>query len=235
MKVNVEAMRKIAGIVCYMFVLLSLSSCLDDENIDPVPVALVSFFHASPNAPDLDVLLDDQRLFNQPLKYTDYFSYRRFYTGNRDLSFNAHNASNVLTDTSYNFQADKAYSVFVINELDALSTLIVQDSVDTLNEGKAWIRMIHLSPDGPAVNLTVGDASTPTFANQQYRQAAGFIEVDADDYTMRLTAATGGAVLATVPETELRSRGIYTVVVRGFVTPPAGNTNGLSVQIVQNQ
>lgn len=236
MKVNFEVLNKLVGILSGMVVMLSLTSCLDDEDgVEPVPVAYVSIFHASPDAPDLDVVLDGRHLFNQPLEYTDYTSYLRFYTGNREIEFNSFNASNVLADTTYNFQASEAYSVFVINDVADLSTLIVEDNADTPATGKALVRFIQLSPDAPAVDFSVGEDNTPLFTNQQFKQATDFTEVTADTYSLAVKAAGGSDALVSVPEAELKSGGIYTVIVRGFTNPPSGNSNGLSIQIIQNQ
>lgn len=212
-----------------------MTSCLDDDDaVDPAPVAYVSIFHASPNAPDLDVVLDNKLLFNQAMEYTDYFGYLRFYTGNREMEISEHNASNVLADTTYNFQPDKAYSVFLIDEVEELSTLIVEDSIEAPAADKVWIRFVHLSPDAPAVDFSV-ENSTASFTNRSFKQASAFTELNADDYSMILTATANDEALVSVPETELESGGVYTVIARGFVAPPAGNSNGLSIQVIRNQ
>lgn len=234
MKVNFGVLNKLAGILGSLAIMLFLTSCLDDDG-EPTPVAYVSIFHASPDAPDLDVILDNQRLFNQPLEYTDYSSYLQFYTGNRELEFNSFNASNVLLDTTYNFQASKAYSVFVVDDVADLSALIVEDEADDPAEGKALVRFVQLSPDAPAVDFTVGDEETPLAANQDFRDASDFMEVDADTYELAIKPAGSDEALVTVEDADLRAGRIYTVITRGFVNPPSGNTNDLSIQVIRNQ
>jgi len=233
MKVNFGLLNKLIGILGSMVVMLSLTSCFDDEG-EPTPVAYVSIFHASPDAPDLDVVLDNQPIFNQPLEYTDYTGYRQFFTGNRSLAFNPFNANNVLLDTTYNFQPNKAYSVFVAGEVDDLSALIVEDQADEPAEGNALVRLIHLSPDAPAVDFIVGDEDTPLFSDQAFKEATDFTEVAADTYELTVTAVDGSEALVSVPDAELEEGDIYTIIVRGFADPPAGNTNDLSIQIVQH-
>ncbi|MEQ9438797.1 MAG: DUF4397 domain-containing protein [Cyclobacteriaceae bacterium] len=228
-------MNKLAGILSFMVVLLGMTSCMEDEgDMEPISVAYVSIFHASPDAPDLDVVLDDQPIFNEPLEYTDFANYRQFYTGERELAFNAYNASNVLADTTFDFQENKVYSVFVINDLADLSTLIVEDKADTPESGKALVRFVQLSPDAPALDFSVGEDSL-LFTNQEFKQATDFTEVDADTYALALKTAGEDDTLVSVPDAELISGRIYTVIARGFTNTPAGNTNGLSIQIIQNQ
>ncbi len=234
MKLNFDVFRKSAGMLSSMVFVLCMTSCLEDDS-DPVPVAYVSIFHASPDAPDLDVVLDDRQLFNEPLEYTDYSRYLQFYTGNRDLEFTPYDASNVLADTSYNFQAGKVYSVFVTNQVANLSTLIVEDEIDSLDEDKAWVRFIHLSPDTPALDFTIGEEDTPLFANRLFRQATDFTEVTPDTYDLSVKAAGDDDALVTESDEEFEAGGIYTVLIQGFTDTPTGNSNDLSIQIIQNQ
>ena len=231
MKVNFEVLNKLVGIMC-LVVMLSLTSCLDDE--EPTPVAYVSIFHASPDAPDLDVVVDSQLAFNQPLEYTEYTSYNQFFTGNRDLEFSPYNANNVLLDTTYNFQANKAYSFFVAGEEADLSALIVEDQADEPDEGNALVRLVHLSPDAPTVDFIVGGEDTPLFSDQAFKEVTDFTEVEADTYELAVTEVDGTEALVSVPDAELEEGNIYTIIVRGFVTPPSGNTNDLSIQIVRH-
>lgn len=233
MKVNFELLNKLVVILGSMAIMLSLTSCLDDEG-EPTPVAFVSIFHASPDAPDLDVVLDGQLLFDQALEYTDYSIYRQFFTGNRELEFSPYNANNVLLDTAYNFQADKAYSVFVAGEEDNLSALIVEDQADEPAEGNALVRLVQLSPDAPAVDFIVGEEDTPLFSDQAFKEVTDFTEVAADTYALAVTEVDGSEALVSVSDAELEEGDIYTVIVRGFVNPPSGNTNDLSIQIIQH-
>ena len=215
--------------------LVTFTACQEDEGdvVEPVPTAYVAIYNAAPNSPELDVLVDNRQIFRQPLNYTDYTQYLNFYTGERALKVNSFNASSALVDTTINFQPDQAYSVFIADDLADLSAVVVEDNADTPAAGKALVRMIHLSPDAQAVDLVEEDG-TRLFADQQFKQATDFVEVDANTYNLMLNATGSGDEVASIPDADFRSGGIYTVIVRGFATPPAGNANGLSVQIISN-
>src|SRR5688500_2158624 len=125
------------------FAVLLISCSLDDENAtDPIPVAYVSIYHASPDAPELDVYVDE-RAVNR-LEFTDYTGYLNFYTGDRKFKINSFNASNTLIDTTVNFVDGGFYSVFIVNNLPNVETLTVRDSAGAPAEGKAKIRFINL-------------------------------------------------------------------------------------------
>ena len=215
--------------------LVPLASCNEDDTevIEPVPTAYVSIYNASPDAPELDVLVDSRQIFSQPLSYTDYTRYLNFYTGDRELIISPFNANNALVDTTLNFQPNKAYSVFIADDVADLSAVVVEDNVDAPEAGQALVRMIHLSPDASAVDLVEEDA-TRLFANQTFKQASAFKAVDADLYNLKLNAAGSSDQVLSIPDADFRAGGVYTIIVRGFATPPAGNLNSLSVQIVSN-
>lgn len=234
MKHNVaEFLRRRAVIVlCCTALVVFLSACLDDDdrNTEPVPLGYVSIYHASPDAPPLDISVDDRRVNSQPFGYSDYSGYLNFYTGSRKVKFSSVNATNALIDTVFNIADGKAYSIFVINRLANIETLVVQDSAASPATGKAMIRFVQLSPDAPAVDIA--DVSGSLFTNTAFKQATPFREVDAKMYSFNVKSAATGEVLLTAKDVNIREGRFYTIVTRGFATPPAGNTNVLSVEVL---
>ena len=221
-------------ILCCVALVFFLSGCLDDDNkaVDPVPVGYVSIYHASPDAPALDVIVDDKRVNSEPFDYSDYSGYLNFYTGARNVKFSVVNASNALLDTTLSVEEDKAYSIFVINRLSSIETLVVSDSIITVPAGKAVVRFVHLSPDAPAIDVTENTGGAAWFTNTSFKQATDFKEVDAGSYSFKIKAAGTDNVLLSADNIDLRSGGYYTIVTRGFSSPPTGNTNVLSVEVL---
>ncbi|NJN28864.1 MAG: DUF4397 domain-containing protein [Cyclobacteriaceae bacterium] len=235
MKVKSKLLNKLM-IALGVVALFSLTSCLDDDDdITPEQVAFVSIYHLSPDAPDLDVELDDRLIFNQALEYTDYSNYLRFYPGSRELAFSPFNANNILVDTTVNFQADKVYSVFVSGAGSNLSTLIVEDKIESPAAGESMIRVIHLSPDAAATDFYLGDESTALISDLEFNESSEFEAIDAGEYDLNITPGGETDALVSVEKANFREGGIYTVLLRGFENAPAGNNNDLSIQIVRNQ
>src|SRR5687768_4338728 len=97
-----------------------LASCNEDDEdfvSEPVEVAYVSIYHASPDAPEFDILVDGRQINRDPFDYTSYSGYLNFFTGNREITFKAYHANNALIDTTFSFEDQKAYSLFAINRL----------------------------------------------------------------------------------------------------------------------
>jgi|SRR5688572_8279410 len=215
------------------FVFLLASCSLDDDGnaTDPIPVAYVSIYHASPNAPELDIYVDERPV--NRLDFTDYTGYLNFYTGNRHFKVNPFNASNALVDTTVNFVDGGFYSVFIVNNLSNVETLTVRDSASAPAEGKAKIRFINLSPDATSLDVSVNE-STPLFTAQAFKQPSEFVEVDASASSFAVKTAGGSDELVSVSDINLRTGRFYTIIARGFAHPPSGNNNALSLEVIVN-
>jgi hypothetical protein len=216
---------------CFVGILLLASACLDDDNqnLEPIETAYVSLYHASPDAPDLDIIVDERRINNNPFDYGEYTGYLRFYTGARNLRFGPYGASNVVVDTTLELADNKAYSIFVVDSYQHADVLVTEDSGEP-GEGQAMVRFLNLSPDAPAVRLDSSGTGAPLFDDQAFKEPSAFKAVDAGTYDFNVT--TGGQTLLEMPGTEVFAGRYYTIIVRGYQTPPAGNNHVLSSQVL---
>ena len=213
-----------------------LTSCLDDDdvNVNPEPVAYVSFYHGLPNLSSIQIEVDNNRYNTNPFEYSTYFDYGRFYTGNRNFSFKLGNAANSLLDTLVKFEADKAYSFFLSEEQEnTFFPIIVEDEIESPASGKAMIRLVHLSPDAPDVSLQIGDEEEEIFENQAYREVSDFTEIDAGRVNFNLLSGENGDSLISADNINIREGRIYTLVVRGYIDN-SSTAKSISLQLVRN-
>lgn len=213
-----------------------LTGCLDDENdsINPEPVAYVSFYHGSPSTSAISIEVDNRLYNTNSFDYSTYFDYGRFYTGKRTFSFKSVNAANSLLDTLVTFEADKAYSFFISEEEENFTPVITEDELKTPASGKAMIRLVHLSPDAPAVNLQIGEGGSDLFEDQGYKESSDYEEVAAGRLDLNLKSSTDTEVLVTAEDINIREGRIYTVVVRGYTDASSSTANSLSLQLIRN-
>lgn len=216
--------------------LVGMVSCLDndDNNVQPSSVAYVSIYNASPDAPPLDIVVDNRQINSKPFDYSDYSGYLQFYTGARNLEFSPFDANNVVIDSTITFEDQKVYSVFVVDNYAHADLLVLNDSSDNPASGKAKIRFINLSPDASDVSLKAEGQTDALFSGQSFKEASGFKEVDAKSYDLKVTADDGSNVALQLPATNFQAGGFYTIIVRGYRTPPGGNTNVLSAEVIVN-
>jgi hypothetical protein len=218
------------GLTLVLVSLLFMAGCkLDDNKVQPsVPVSYVAFYNASPDAPGLNVSVDNAQINAQPFDYADYTGYLPFYTGQRHFTVGPADASNVVVDTTVNFVANKAYSVFVVDNYNHASLLVLNDSASTPVAGKAVIRLINLSPDAGTLHLSVkGNSEIGT--GEAFKGASSFLSIDANTTTFEIT---GDGVSLEVPAETIHDGGYYSVVVKGYKTPPAGSKSVLNAQLL---
>lgn len=235
-KTGLNVSKTALMILCNLSLIAVLSGCDDDDdnNIAPIEVAYVSLYNASPNSPDLDVVVDNRLINVYPLDYSDYTGYLRFFTGERNIKFTPYSANNVIVDTVFNLEPHNAYSIFITDTYESAEALLLKDNTDAPAEGNAKLRFINLSPDAPGVNLTAGGESEPFFDDISFKESTEFKEVEAVAYDFTIASTNGEQVLLDVPDINLQPGWYYTLLVRGFETPPAGNQNILSAEIVVN-
>jgi hypothetical protein len=207
-----------------------MASCLDDNTapVEPPSGAYVSVYHASPDAPGLDVFVGDRMINSESIDYKEHSGYLNFFTGDQNFKFKIFNTSNTLIDTIFNLKNGKTYSVFVIDSLAHLETLLVSDSAATPTEGKAMVRFVNLSPDSPALGVKINGSANPLFGAQPFKQVTEFKEVAAQTVSF---SVSGGDHELTSNEVQLLPGRFYTIFVRGFAQPPASNQNFLNVEV----
>lgn len=215
--------------------MLGLTACDLDDDDDAVmpPTAYVSLYNASPDSPGLSIIVDQRVINNNSFDYADNTGYLRFYTGDRKLEFGPFGANNVIADTTVKFEQDKAYSVFIVDNFQDPDFLVLSDETPQPAEGKAKVRFLNLSPDAPDVDLLEEGSDTPLIAGQSFKETSEFVEVDAKVHDFEVKLSSGdGDVLLTVPNADLKNGWSYTIIVRGFQTPPAGSNSVLSAEII---
>lgn len=198
----------------------------DDENTDQARVLVT---HASPDAPGVDLLVDNNRVNSAPLTFPNNTGYLNVNAGTRNIKVNAAGTSTTVINADIPFVKDKNYSVFAINQLSSISAILVEDDLATPAGGKAHIRFFHLSPGAPAVTVGVlaGGTFTPVFSNRAFETQAtatanqAFTPVDAGTYTFDVRVAGTTNSVLNLPGINLQAGKIYTVFARGIV----GNAN----------
>lgn len=83
------------------------------------------------------------------------------------------------------------------------------------------MRVAHLSPDVPAVDVTVAETGTVLFDNATFGNATDYATVPAGDYTLEIRQATetnDGEVVTTVDVT-LENGTVYSAIAAGYLSP----------------
>jgi Domain of unknown function (DUF4397) len=216
----------------------TLVSCKKDKKDDPTPeqtYAKVLVTHASPNAPGVDLLVDDTKVNNAALTFPNSTAYLQVKSGTRNIKVNVTGTSTSVINANVPFTENKNYSLFAIDSVSKISALLIEDDLTAPAAGKAHVRFIHLSPNAPAVDVAVTGGAV-VFGNKSFKDGTAFTPLAAGSYNLEVRVAgttppTTAAVLL-LPNITLTAGKIYTVFAKGFLN--GTGAQALGAQIIAN-
>lgn len=176
----------------------------------------VRVIHTVPDAPNVDIYANDKLIINN-LAYGDNTDYLSIPEGTYKISLyvagtmNSAVLSNMLT-----INKNSILTVAAVGTLSDIGLLAIADANETRKPGKAMIRFLHLSPNAPAVDITLPNG-TVIFSNVSFKHITPYIDVDPMNYTLQVRVAGTPNVVLTVPNVNLNADKYYTVYAIGLV------------------
>jgi hypothetical protein len=213
---------------------LAVVSCSDDDNpTAPASKASVLVVHASPNAPAVDLLVDGQTA-GSGLTFPNNTGYLVVNAGMRNVKVNVAGTSTTVINANLDLTSNTSYTVFAVDSVSKISTVVLADNLTMPAAGKAHVRFVHLSPNAPAVNITLTDG-TIVFGNKAFKQATDFTPLDAGTYDLQVRdAATNSAIVLNLNGIALQSGKIYTVFAKGFLGGTGAQALGAEIIVNKN-
>ncbi|HET7089423.1 MAG TPA: DUF4397 domain-containing protein [Anaerolineae bacterium] len=184
--------------------------------------ARVRVVHASPDAPAVDVLVNDAVAFsNAPFKgITQYASLDPATYNVKVVPTGA--TEPVVIGADLTLEA-KDYTVVAVDTLANIEPLILVDNNSAPAAGKAHVRFVHASPDAPAVDIAVAGGGPVLFSNIAFKGVGDYLPVGAGTYDLEVRIAGTDTVALSVPGVQLNNGTVYTVFAMGL----AGGTPAL--------
>ncbi|MFC1785930.1 DUF4397 domain-containing protein [Candidatus Neomarinimicrobiota bacterium] len=190
---------------------------MGDMYADLVPaMSKVKVTHASPDAPGVDLLIDGIVINTSALTFPNNTGYLGVAAGTRNIKVNASGSTATVIEADLTLGANKSYSVFATDVLANITPVVIEDDLTTPALGKAHVRFLHLSPDAPAVNITLTDG-TVVFPNAAFQDYTSFTPLDAGSYELQVRLAGTETVVLTLPTITVTDGMIYTVFAKGLV------------------
>lgn len=226
----------IKKIAVALFVSAALfAGCSDDDNPtgpeNSSATANVKVVHASPDAPGVDLLVDDV-VAGTNLTYPNNTGYLAVPEGNRNVKVNVTGTSTTVIEGDLALKAAQNYSVFATNEVANLEPLVIEDDLSAPASGNAHARFIHLSPNAPAVDITLTDGSV-VFGNIKFQEYTAFAPLPEGSYDLQVRLSGTSTVVLELPGIALADGKIYTVFAKGFVN--GMDEQALGAEIIINK
>jgi len=209
--------------------IFTLSSCEDDVKVTYGNVLVT---HASPDAPGVDLLVDDVKVNTQPLTYPGNTGYLAAESGTRNIKVNVAGTTTTVINGDLDLEADEYYSVFAVDEVAEITALVLVDDLTMPAAGKAHVRFVHLSPDAPAVDIAVANGGAVVFPNVAFKGFTAFTPLDAGvAYNLEVRVAGTSTVALVLPPVTLTAGKIYTVFAKGFLAGTGAQALGAEIII----
>ena len=173
--------------------------------------------HASPDAPGVNLIVDNIVVNSAALTFPNNTGYIDVNAGTRNIKVNASGTSTTVIEADLTLEANKNYSIFATDILSNISPIVIEDDLSAPAAGKAHVRFIHLSPDAPAVDITLTDG-TVVFSNASFQDFTSFTPLDAGSYDLQVRAAGTSTVVLTLPTITVSDGMIYTVFAKGLLS-----------------
>jgi len=164
-------------------------SCSDDNNpVNPIEESSnVKVVHASPDAPSVDLVVDGTVAASN-LAFPNNTGYLEVPAGMRNVSVNVAGTSNSVINADLTIVSGNAYSVFAVDSVSKISAIVIEDDLTPPAAGNAHVRFVHLSPNAPAVDITLTDG-TVVFGNRAFKEYTDFTPLPAGSYDLQVRVA----------------------------------------------
>lgn len=181
-------------------------------------MAKVRVWHASPDAPAVDVYVNGKAAFTA-LAFPNATDYAELPAGSYDIQVypsSANGTGSPVIDVKGLKVEAKPYTVMAIGKLADIAPLVLEDNLAKPAAGFAHVRFVHASPDAPAVDITTTDG-TKVFPNVAFGKASAWTPLAAASYDLQARAAGTDTVALEVPGVKLDDGAILTVAATGLL------------------
>lgn len=178
--------------------------------------SLVRIFHTSPQALNVDVYVNNEMVFSN-LAFGDFTKYVYLDEGEYNVTvYVAGQKDKPVINKIVEIPSQQMFTVAAIGNLDNLNLLVVPDKVSkSPSKDYSSVRVIHLSPDAPGVDLVVDNDTL--FENIEFGEGTDYVDLNPGTYNIKVVLNSDKSVVLPLKIT-LNSDKIYTIYIIG--NPP---------------
>lgn len=178
--------------------------------------SLVRVFHAAPQAPNVDVYVNDQMVFSN-LAFGDFTRYVYLDEGEYNVSvYLAGQKDRPVINQMVDVPSQQIFTIAATGNLDNLGLLVIPDKVSkSPSQNYSSVRVIHLSPNAPSVDILV-DGDT-LFEDISFGEGTDYVDLNPGTYNVNVVLNTDKSVVLPLKVT-LNPDKIYTIYIIG--NPP---------------
>jgi hypothetical protein len=194
---------------------------------------MVRVLHASPDAPAVDVYLDDVKvgaLTNVP--FGTISGYLDIPAGDHNVKVYATGTTTgAVIDANVTVASGNRYTIAATNAVATITAQVIKDDAAPDCDG-AQVRVIHFSADAPAVDVATAGAAPAdaVVKGLAYPNATGYLSLPAGSYDLEVRLAGTTTVALPLPGVAVKACTSYSVFAVGSAANPA--IGGKALQVV---
>jgi hypothetical protein len=212
------------------------TACLKNKNDNSnTPAAGLMAFNLAPDQQSVVITLSGNTLTPSPLGFNNYSGfYQNIYPGSRQIASYDYPNNSPLATSTFNFEVNKYYSVFVTGSGSNYRNVVSVDNFDSLSStsGNSYIRYVNAIIDSvntPTVTITAGGNNVVN-ENAAYASVSEFKSSAPGEVT--ITVKNGSTIDATRTIT-IDQKKIYTVLLSG-IPGATDDTKKVQIKFIQN-
>jgi hypothetical protein len=196
--------------------------------------AKVRVLHGSPDAPAVDIYLDDtivDALTNVP--FGTISEYLEIPAGDHNVKVYATGTtSDPVIDADVSVAAGAAYTIAATGALADITPQVLEDE-PAPTSSSAKVRVIHFSADAPAVDIATAGSSVDeaVVKGLEYPDATGYLELPGGTYDLEVRLAGETTVALPLADVTIEDGRAYSVFAVGSAASPAVGGNALQAVV----
>lgn len=198
-----------------------MGNCVTALGIGAAGDSCVNVIHASPDAPAVDVYVDGAKALSG-LEFGKASGWVALPAGEHQVQVTAADAAidTAVIDATLTLEEGAAYEVAATGLLADIAPLVNQADLSefsTADEPMARARVIHASPDAPAVDIAAKGGDV-LIENLPFREASDYLVVPAASYDLEVRPTGTTDVALDLPGVELEEGMVYSIYAIGHVS-----------------
>jgi hypothetical protein len=195
-------MRRSLVCLSLALTLTATAGCGNGDLLQPTELSAIRVYNASPDAPPVNILFRNGQIA-QSLAYGFGRLYVYLAAGSASLGVQ-NSVGDILLDYPVTLAGGSSYTFAITGSVSALEPVLLTDDTTAAPTGSFKVRLVHLAPLGPAMDLFVTaqgadlSTATPVATGIGFKQASAYVTAPPGSVQLRLTQTGTTTVLRDV-------------------------------------
>lgn len=214
-----------------LLAICSLSACMKTEKVDQTVYAGLRVINASATLNTYNVYINNATINSAALPYGGAINYAQKDLATYTLKITPASSAEELYTTPISLANSAYYSFYLVGHPNNYSNLLLNDNLAVPTEGKAYIRLVHLSPDAGAIDLAK-TGGNKLIENSLYKTGSTFVAVDPGTISLDILDHANGTVKTSQTDVVLSANLHYDIICGGYATPENDTFRNLNIKTI---